>query len=291
MIITGICWTGFGVITSRNVERNVSVPLVLGTNSALCGAAALIYIALKGMLPLHLSGHNATAFWLYFGCGICNIAAYALMGRSMRLVNNGIVWAIAQSAMICPFLMGIAVFQVEARLTRFVGLAILLAGVAAMATTKGKQSAAGGAHYWLWLVLVNFILAGLAQCLASIPSYWAETQAVNPAIKTFAMQLGNVFGCLILFPMQIFSRQHWKGVTVPAALYAALNFINQFFIFYTGIELLAKANAGSIAYPIGLGVCVLGVFIYSAIARHETNTPAGNAGFFACLTGIIVISL
>ena len=57
------------------------------------------------------------------------------------------------------------------------------------------------------------------------------------------------------------------------------------------MDALAKAGAGSIAYPLLVSSCIIGFFLYSVLLLKEKNRPIQYAAFILCLTGIVLISL
>lgn len=292
MVLTGICWTGLGVIVSKNAKTGVSTPLVLGASTLMVAIICAVCLFFKGSFPLNLSGKYGLTHLLYLTCGFFNFLAFVLMSKAMRIGNNGIVWSIVQSALICPFMMGIIAFGVEPRITRLAGVSLVLFAIIMMGLSKSENQKheKGGSKLWLWITLLGFLDAGLTQCLANVPSYWPEAQSMSPIEKTMSSQMGNVLGCLVFEWKHIFTKESWRGITRPLISYLALNLLNQFAFFFNGLEKLAQAGAGSIGYPIGLGLCISAFFTYSLFIIHEKTTKLGLCGFFACLAGIIVIS-
>ena len=63
-----------------------------------------------------------------------------------------------------------------------------------------------------------------------------------------------------------------------------------FFTFFA-LDILAANNAGSIAYPIIVGISITLFFIYNAIKLKEKLSIPALCGVIVCLIGIIVIAL
>ena len=70
-----------------------------------------------------------------------------------------------------------------------------------------------------------------------------------------------------------------------------LNTSASVFLFYRGLDLLAKAGCGGLGYPVGIGVCVIGFSLYSLLILKEKVARLSLAGLIAVCLGIIVISL
>jgi len=291
MFLVGLCWTGSGVIVSTNARRNVNTALMIGVNTIAICAVCMVILGRQGKLPLDFSGYFGLTHLFMFTCGFFNLLAFVIIEKAMKLGNNGIVWSFIQSALIWPFAMGILIFGVEPRWTRLLGVAVVLVGVLMMGFTKSsREDGVPSSRRWLWGTILGFLVAGWTQCLGNVPSYWEQASQMSSVEKTLTMQLGNLVGCIALKWRSVFSKSAWNGLLVPVIVYTAFNILNQFFFYFNGLQKLTDIGAGSIAYPIGMGVCISGVFLYSACVLREKTSALGFCALAACLSGIIIIS-
>ena len=97
-------------------------------------AAAIILGAAIGMMFLRNSFRVPVGgMWACYGAllaaGAGNFLMLSWMRHAMAIGNNGAVWGIVQSAMICPFVMGMVFFGVAPEWNRLSGLGLVLAGI------------------------------------------------------------------------------------------------------------------------------------------------------------------
>lgn len=59
-----------------------------------------------------------------------------------------------------------------------------------------------------------------------------------------------------------------------------------FFLLYPGMNRLARAGAGAIAYPLMVASCIVGFEIYSLLALRERRNGLQWAGLGLCLLGV-----
>jgi multidrug transporter EmrE-like cation transporter len=138
--------------------------------------------------------------------------------------------------------------------------------------------------------LTAFIAAGITQVTTNLPSYFKDAGAINPVVRTIWFQMGIAAGFAVLW---LFKRKTiaFTGVLKPSVMLGILYILLYFVLMFKGLDKLAAAGAGSVGFPVMLGSCIVGFFLYSLIFLKEKATPTGVAGFLLCLAGIITLSL
>ena len=91
---------------------------------------------------------------LIFLAGFVNVASQAMMVLTLKLGHNGISIAARNCAAVIPFLVGVLVWHNKVGIDRFIGLAMVLTGMAFIVlsrTGSGKTSRDGISVKWLLL--------------------------------------------------------------------------------------------------------------------------------------------
>ena len=289
MVLAGFGWVGVGCVVSYCAAKKISL------SAAQCGQA-LLCIACGVMLALFQPAMEcpmrvkALTFASLFVSGIGNFAAYELMSRAMKRGPNGIIWSLVQSALIFPFLVGVFFFGVALTPVRIAGMAMLIVSILLLGAAKGNGNGSSESRKWLWIALAAFIAAGITQVTTNLPSYFKDAEAITPVIRTIWFQMGIAAGFVLLRPFERKSIS-FSGVLKPAVMLGILYILLYFVLMFSGLDRLAKAGAGSVGFPVMLGSCIVGFYLYSLLFLKEKITPTGAIGFLLCLAGIISISL
>ena len=294
LILAGICWVAIGIAVSRCAATGLNYNIVQMISSAGAALISVPVLFLSGGRP-ELPGKILLAvFLLHFGAGVANYFNYVLTARAMRLGHNGIVWGMMQSGLLAPFLMGVLFFNVPLPLGRVLGIAAILCGILLLGVTRdpGAGRRSSSRARWLIPAFGAFLLAGVTQCCNSLPSYWKIAADSGSVFRTFSCMTGNAVGFLICLEFDPALRRSPRSAEWKIGLLLLLLFcLSNYFFFYNGLNLVAEAGAGSIGYPIPIGVCIVGCTVYCAVHRKERFPLAGWIGLIAVTLGIIGISL
>ena len=114
LVCAGLCSVIVGVAVGHVERREYSLVRYQLLNCAVCIAVAVAGWAASPSALFPSSG-CPTATWALVVAGtlLCGVFQYLMilmMGRAMKLGPNATVWAIIQSGLIYPFLMGWLVF-------------------------------------------------------------------------------------------------------------------------------------------------------------------------------------
>ena len=289
-IFTGVLMMVTGVVSSMAAKRSLNLSFILGLSSVFL--AIICFILLKGQL--------VNVFWVnffVFAAGAGNFITFLLIELSMRTGNNGIVWALANSALIFPFLTGILIFGVEANLLMIIGAVLIVAGIITAGFSKNSGQKSQGMIWFFW-ALLSFFVGGATQSCANIPAYLDGVEQVTQFQKGFVMQLGMISAAVVTLPFNGILKLKWRfsdpvfraniGVTLLSTL---ANGLLLCYFLYKSFDLLKEAGVGAIAYPLISGTCISVFFLYSLILLREKMSLLGWFSFLLTLGGIVVITL
>lgn len=291
LAITGLCWVAVGVVISHASRKKINLGMIQFLNAA-TGATVSLAIVLT---LSEWAAVSAETLWrtgaMFVGAGITNFLALQMMGRAMKRGPNGAVWTVMQSALVFPFLLGILFFDVESSLGRWLGLAAIIGGIVCIGLGKSGHSAAHATGNWRWPALAAFLLAGVNQCLSNLPSYWSDAAAVGSVSRTLFTQVGIIGGWVAVGHFRKSATGQWRAVSVMALGLTALGLFSSYIFFYRGLNLVAEAGAGAIGYPVVIGSCMIGFFLYSLLVLRERPALIQWIGNGLGLAGMVMICL
>ena len=295
IVCTGLCWIGFGVLVSLCAGRGWSFDLVQGLSyiggALICGA---LLAADGGMFPPGADPKGLSFIFLVSFCGgIASFYTFFLTAKAMRIGPNGLIWGIMQAGMIGSTLMGVFCFGEKLTPLSLTGLILIVGGVLAMGFARDRRNGGAGGKKWLLPTLSAFVLVMATQCFCTLPSFLQETVNTGSLFRAFAVYAGGAFAFAVTtLPGVIRSGKFGgRGEWISAAVLTASNVGSSCFLLYRGLDLLAKAGAGGLGYPICTGICVAGFSLYSLLLLKEKIAPAGLAGLSAVCVGIVAIAL
>lgn len=286
LILTGFCWVGIAAVVSRAAREHLDINFIQLAASAIIIAAAVFAMFFRTPLSGTFSQKMIISAGV-FAAGTGNYLMLKLMRRAMVLGSCGAVWGITQSALICPFLMGVALFGVEPTVFRISGVLLILLGIFLFSRTKPKRG--GKSRKWLLPALGAFASSGLAQCFANLPSYWTETRMTSE-LRACLVQSGTVALFLMTVPFER-KKIRTAGTWKPILLFSSVQIVSLFFLFYRGLNLVAEHGCGAIGYPVAQGSCIAGVLLYSRFILKEPGSLNSVLAFLSVCGGIGAISL
>lgn len=294
LIVVGLSWTLVGGIMGAAPKKKVDPALIQLGGALVSVLAGAIIFTLTGGAGMQ-GDFTAGSFWtcLAYCCtGILNCIMLLMMSKAMQNGPNGVIWTIIQSAMIFPFLMGVIFFGVEAKLIRIFGLLLILGGLAL--SGYAKDNSTSGSGKWRMITFGAFLLTGVVQCLANIPSYFETARNLSPIIRSISSSTGGFLAAFIILTkggkLKTWGHQFrskWLWIFIGSLQFFGLIFA--YLLHYPGMDAMAKHGIGAASYPLLVASCMVGFFIYSKFIMREKNTPAQYGALVGCLLGIILI--
>ena len=305
LVAMGLSWVPIGAVVGHIERRGYSLTLYQIFSCAACVIVGLIGWATssKSLLP-DATCPFATRVLVVAGlfvCGLFNYLMMLFMGRAMKRGPNAIVWAIIQSGLIYPFLMGWLVFGEPAGPRRLCGIAMIVASVFLYASRGGTSKAAKGVtspplREWLPAALLGMLCCGINQCGANLPSYLDGGTGFSPSFRTLA-----IYSSLLLSALAHIAFRRLRGRTsarpLPgeiralaayAAVLGAISFLTSRYLAFPGLDRLEHLGAGSMGYPVMVASCIIGFFPYGLLVLRERIDLRQAIGAILGITGILL---
>ena len=280
LVLTGSFWVALGIVISKSAQKDLDLKFIQGA------AGILVVLPALPVLPFSsLPDLLSSCLLLLAGAG--NYCIFNLMNKAMKIGPNGLTWAMIQSAFVMPFIMGIVFFAVPCPGIRLAGIVLLLTATALMGLSGGKQGGCGFSRKWLLLTVTGFVLAGLNQCCANLPSYLlkqTQTDGAGLLIRTGISGAGTA--AVWFFPCLAGRKKILAPNCVPGILTMAAGTVAATVTLFFGLDRLAAAGAGAVGYPVAMGVTIMMFQIYTAVILREKLSLSGALSIFLCLAGI-----
>lgn len=291
MVLVGVSWTVFGYVMGKAPRLDIKIPYLMICSSLLAFAVSVLIGLFIGFPKLSLFGYGIS-FGVLILSGIINYFQLDFMSLAMQKGPNGIIWSIIQSGFVFPFFMGVLFFDVPVNLLRISGLVSLLSALVLFGI--GKNNNAGGG--WKLLAFGAFIATGLSQMFSNLPSYFQEAQAVHSVWRTAAVAVGMGLGAVIReIPRgKSFFRDlsgHCRRIRVwnQCFLLEMPELAASFLLLYPGMDILAKAGIGSVAYPTMVGSCIIAFELFAVLILREKRNIIQWIALALCLGGVVGI--
>ena len=107
-----------------------------------------------------------------------------------------------------------------------------------------------------------------------------------------AVYLGGETGFMVGAMAALMSNFYFgQGPWTPFQMLAwgMIGLIAGYFLQYNGMDTLASAGMGGIAYPLMVGSCIVGFSLYSVVVMREKNQWQQYLAFALCLGGMICL--
>lgn len=299
-VITGTEWLVSGIVMGRAPKDNVDAGMVVEIVTVINTIVAIGMLCFFGMPNCATRSLVLVAVSIGLG-GFFNYFQLVDMSKAMQCGPNGIIWSILQCGFIVPFLAGVSFFHVPLSPVRFSGLVALLVALNLMGflgdKKKGMLTSNGP---WKMLAFRSFMWTGLSQLGSNLPSYLNDIDDVGISWRMFWCYFGMALGMPVL---AIFDKNAKKLFTLLgkeiakkkcwfyASLDAFLGLIVHFLCCYPAMDILAKNNAGAIAYPVMVSSSIIAFDLYAMIFLHERRTLIQLLALLFCILGSIAICM
>lgn len=308
LVFTGLTWSFIGIIMSTAPKKGVSTSAYQFIASFFTIVLSTIVLLSTGALAKATPQANLLVLSCCCLSGFLNYFPLELMSRAMQKGPNGIIWSVVQSGLIFPFTMGIFFFGVTLNPYNQAGILMLVISLMIFGFAKNNENK--GDKSWLYLTFTAFVICGLQQSVNNIPAYFEETREVTSVLKAMMNAAGiclaaichslvrtlldacgtknnkeNAPSLLKLLNDAIHNRTTWIFVGIGQIF----NIISGYILMYNGMDALAKAGIGNVSYPLLVGSCIIGFFVFSLIKLNEKLRFIHVLAVILCLGGIACI--
>ena len=295
LVLVGASWCLVGAIAGKVPKLGYSMETLYLTGSSI----AMIFIAIVcgattgigkcAITPLLLT---SGAFFLGgVGCFFQGVA----MSRAMQCGPNGIIWAIIQSAMIFPFIFGVAFYDVKLNILRILGICLMIGALVMFAFAKDNSKKTSGS--WQVWTFAALIVVGIEQVVTNIPFYYQETKNISSMFNIFCMMFGYLVSSIVvmLFNKNCFTelktvickKSFWIYSVSLLPLAALIAIILQL----PGMRAMADNGLGAMSFPILVGSCIAAFTLYSAIILKEKFKIIDLIALISCIGGQILLCM
>ncbi len=319
LVTTGLSWVSVGAAVGHVERRGWSLVRYQILLCLVCVALGLVGWATAPDAFLPRSG-CPTLTWVLviagmLSSGVFNYLMVLAMGSAMKRGPNAIVWAIVQSGLIYPFLMGWLVFDVPMGPRRLCGIALIVASVflyatrhaegagrddshaeSAEAATRAGKDEPSALRQWLPAALLGMLFCGINQCGANLPSYLEGGQEFSGTFRTFALYFGLLMSALVHLAGQSLrgtrlasaAPGELRGLALWAVGVGTMSFLTSRYLAFPGLDTLKRLGAGSMGYPVMVASCIVGFFPYGVFVLRERINARQALGAVLGLVGILV---
>lgn len=293
MITVGLCWTSFGVVMGFAPKKKVDVGILLFFSSL----AAMAVCGTMGLLSGFPQNVPAVPYGITFGslfvCGALNYVQLDLMSRAMSRGPNGIIWSVIQCSFVFPFLTGVLFFQAKCSFLNALGAVLIVCALLILGL--GKENKVNGS--WKLFAFLSLLSTGIAQILSNLPSYYPEANAISSIWRSacFALGLaaGTVGGSFLLLKGKLMQEVRSNvgnfNMWIFVIVLQGFEILASIFLLYPGMNRLAEAGVGAIAYPLVVASGIVGFEAYTLIGLKEKRSFLQILAFFMTLCGIALL--
>ncbi|MBR1608138.1 MAG: hypothetical protein IJ678_00810 [Kiritimatiellae bacterium] len=231
-----------------------------------------------------------------FLCGVFNYLMIVELGRAMREGPNSIVWAVVQSGLVYPFLMGWLVFGVTMTPMRFLGIVLIVASVFLYATRGGAVGTSAPLRRWLPAALLGMFFCGVNQCGANLPSYLEGGKDFSGTFRSFSLHFGLLAASLVHVGIRKLRGDgleparpgEYRGLALWSFGVGAASFLVGKYLTFPGLDRLEQSGAGAMGYPVAVAACIAGFFPYGVFVLRERVSARQALGAVLGIAGILL---
>ncbi len=283
ILLTGLSWAGIGVVSGTVARRGLNATAYLTAGTFIAAVASWIFLPNWPVLLAGEVDRGAVFIPLIFGAGLLSMASFFFLQKAM--IGGAAAWAVGQSAMVIPFVVGLFLFGEAAATVRLLGVASIVGSL--LAFMKVRQSSPTQEGHWLPAAILSMLLAGACQVMASVPSSWAGWED-SAGLRIPLIQTA---GLVLLLCMSVYSRRwptkmEWKwGVAFAVVAFAGL------LLLFAGLDHLGREGRLALGYPLALGSCIALVALYDILVWKHPHCRWRFLGIAGCLLGIVLLAI
>ena len=279
-LLTGACWCAIGIVLSCCARKKLDVIGYSLLQNGLAAAACFVCYAVPGKVVFN------SGFYLLCAVILCaallNAFAQYLVKRAMDDGHYAPVWAMAQAAMLFPFLCGVFFCGNNFSIINAAGLLLLFGGVV-LPCHKGFTRPGS----WLKSALAALFCYGVLQSLYLLPSHVRELTDPG-SMRPVLVCLGNFTGWGILSLCRREKLHFNRSILYMALVMTLLHTVSVKTFFHT-LDALGKAGAGGIGIPFMQGANLVFFGIYSLVFLREKRTAENVISELLILGGLLCL--
>lgn len=281
VVVTGLLWAMLGIVMARVAERT---PSPSGFYTVAYGLAAIAgwACAVEWSALSSISRIGPVVFWTG-GAGVMSAGYQLSLAAAFRRGPRGVSWAVVQSALIVPFLLGVLVGGDKIGPAGWGGVALVLAALPFLGDVRSGASRPG---WGLW-VAAAFTFVACQQTMAGVPSRWPgweDTAHLRPTLActaTAAVQSISAWTTRSAVP---------RADLMLAAIFAVV-LLASFTTLFAALDRFSRLSVGAAVFPIAVGISILAFVCWSARFRNEPMDGRRGLGVGLLTTGILAMAM
>lgn len=279
----GTAWTLVGVSQSVLASRKATICAFYALATLFAVPGAWIFCYRPAGWATTVSRLDDLVLVLLGAC-LLNCAGQACLVYGMQCGHRAVTLAIAQSAMVLTFCASILFWGERPGVIGLGGLLVVLCGICILSATRHAPAATFDRR-WFFCATASFLLIGAGQILTIWPSYWVgwndDAQLRTPLTLSIS--------CAIYLSAMLFLRDRpIQSHLLPAVLWA-IGAVSAFLMLFRVLDQLAVAGSAGCAFPVGIGLSLLGFALYSHLRLREPFSRQTVLGLGCVLAGIAAI--
>ena len=282
-LLTGVCWSLIAVILSCSARsKKLDIVSYSLLQSALVAAACFFCFSSPGKMEFN-SGFYMLCL-IILSAAVLNAFAQYLVKRSMSGGHYAPVWALAQAALIFPYLFGVILWGNKINGVNIAGFLFLLAGI--LLPCRRSFTTPGS---WLKTALMAFVLYGILQCLYLLPSHLKELTdpgAMRPILVSFGLITG--WGIIALTRRE---KLQFNRTIIWAAVIMAVFHTISLKTFFFALDAFGKIGLDGIGMPLMQGINLAVFGLYTLIVLREKRTPENLISELLIPAGLLCLCL
>lgn len=290
-LLAGVVWVAVGAFFSVAAKRKIEFEVFMFFSSGLSALFAWIFVPNYGLL---FDGGESRllplVFWMACVALLSSTGFLALRG-AMVPGRHGLAWTMGQAAMLLPFAAGIVLWREQSNGFRAAGMLLLALSLPLCAAARnaggdevGRRAGGGG---WVAKALLAFVLIGLSQVSSMVPSHW------HGWTDSSRLRVPLIFLVSFLFWLLMAACRGKKldsAAILPLAAGYTVSVLAGQWLLYRALDRMASLGLSAVVYPVAVGTCISGFYLYSLVLLRENADVRSTLGVLAAVGGIVLIA-
>ena len=288
-VAAGSFWSLSGVVNSCCAKYKLDIITYLLSN-VVCSFLLSLIFCFDYSTPWKNTGVMAL---IMIPSGMINTSGALLLQAALKRGHHGIIFLIANAAMIIPFFAGILLFGEKPSLIQLCGSAAIFCGIFCCSAPRLKSPDQKKGTNWFLYAILTFLCFGISQTLMTMTSFPCFSDYAIPGnSKTTLLYCG----CSMLMTMKSLEAvrkrelQFSKKLILCGFLVSLCNLVSMYLMFYA-LDSLGKAGFASMGFALASSTSLAMFTIYSIFIIREKCYFMTILGLLLIVSGGLILSL
>ena len=288
-LAAGTFWSLSGVVNSCCAKYKLDIVTYLLSNM-LCSFILSLIFTFDYSVPLNKLAFTAM---IMVPAGMANVSGALLLQAALKRGHHGIIFLIANAAMVVPFLTGLIFFGERPSIVQLCGAVAIFFGIFCCSVPKMKNGQNKNEANWFKYAIFSFLCLGIAQTLMTMTSFSCFREyAIAGNSKTALLYLG----CALLMFLRSWGAirkkelQFSKKLIVCGILVSISNLFSMYLMFYA-LDALGSVNLASMGFSLAISASLAMFTLYSIFILREKCYIMTLLGLLFIIAGGLLISV